>query len=77
MTLFFLKYVWQIPPSHFLCLSRVWVVGLLCFNVAKEYYDFMKHGIRYFKVNLLLLVSIIGMEISLVVTQGRGTVADS
>ena len=48
------------------------MVGLLCFNVAKEYYDFMKHGVRYFKVNLLLLLSIIGVEVALIVSHGRG-----
>lgn len=40
-------------------------------NAAREYYDFMKHKSKFRKVNLLLLISIILMEILLVVTQGK------
>jgi len=35
LALFFLKYIYGIPPSNYMCICRVWIVGLLCVNAAK------------------------------------------
>jgi hypothetical protein len=66
------KYIYHIPPSHFLCVGRLWVVGLLTVNAVKEYYDFMRFRAKFRKVTILLFISIVTMEILIVLTQGHG-----
>ena len=67
---FFMKYVYMIPPPHYFCQVRVWVVGLICFNVAKEYYDFMQFGFK-FRTNSLLFMAVLALEIAVVATHGK------
>jgi hypothetical protein len=68
---FLIKYILQIPNTHFFVNLRMWAVGLLCFNAVREYYDFMKGKKGYPKVSMLLLVSILFTEIMVVLTHGR------
>ena len=64
--------MWNVPPSHFLCVVRVWIVGLLCVNVAKEYYEWMKGKSNSPKFALFLFGGILLMELLLVLSQGKG-----
>ena len=72
VALFFLKYVWNIPADHFLSIARVWVVGLLCVNMVREYYDLIRGKKKSSKVHMYLLLGINTMEYLLVFTQGQG-----
>ena len=70
---FFMKYVFMVPPPHFLCQVRMWVVGMITFNLAKEYYDFMKLRTKFRKVNILLFCAVIFLEIAVIIKHGQGT----
>lgn len=69
LALFFLKYIYGIPPSNFMVMGRVIVVGLLCVNASKEYYDFMMHRERHIRVNSFLINFIVYTEIFITVKQ--------
>jgi hypothetical protein len=66
LTLFFVKYMYHIPSNHILIQSRLWIVGLLSVNAAKEYFEFIKHRSKFRRINILLLISIVATEIALV-----------
>ena len=70
---FFMKYVFMVPPPHFLNQVRMWVVGMITFNLAKEYYDFMKLRTKFRKVNILLFCAVIFLEIAVIIKHGQGT----
>ena len=57
VALFFLKYVWNIPADHFLSIARVWVVGLLCVNMVREYYDLIRGKKKSSKVHMFLILT--------------------
>ena len=69
LAIFFVKYIYHVPPSHIICAFRIWVIGLLCMNAVREYFDFMRHRSKFRKTNLLLLIGIIVMEYAIVWNQ--------
>lgn len=72
LSVFFLKYIYHLPPPHILCHLRLWVPGLLAISAVKEYYDFMRFRAKFRKATLLLFVAIICTEIYITFTHGKG-----
>ena len=41
LNVFALKYIYELPTTHYLVITRVVIVGFLAVNAAKEYYRFL------------------------------------
>ncbi len=76
LTVFFLKYIYHIPPPHILCLLRLCVPGLLAISAVKDYYDFMRFRAKFRKASLLLFVAIIATELFIIFTHGKSKIGD-
>lgn len=71
LSVFFVKYVYQIPPSNYMVTLRVLVVGLLCVNAAKEFYKYLIRRENNLKVNCFMVHMIVLTEVFLVYKHGK------
>ena len=63
LTLFFNKFVLNIPPSHYINSFRTVLMGFLSINASKEYYHYITRRENEMRINAFMLQSIVLVEI--------------
>lgn len=71
LAVFFLKYIYQIPPSNYMVTMRVIVIGLLCVNASKQFYRYLIRKENNFKVNCFIVHMIVLTEVFLIFKHGK------
>lgn len=69
--MFFLKYIYQIPPSNYMVIARVLVIGLMGVNSSKEFYRYLVRRENNFKINIFLVHMIVLTELFLILKHGK------
>jgi CDP-diglyceride synthetase len=69
---FFLKYIYQLPPSNYIVIIRIIIIGLLCVNASKEYYRFLIRREKELKINCFMVNLIVLTELFLMYKHGQG-----
>ncbi len=71
LAVFFLKYIYQIPPSNFMVTARVVIIGLLCVNASKQFYKYLIRHENNFKINCFMVHMIVLTEVFIIFKHGH------
>lgn len=70
LTIFFLKFIYQVPPSSYMVLARVIIIGLLCVSASKEFYRYLIRHENNFKINCFMVHMIVLTEVFIIFKHG-------
>jgi hypothetical protein len=73
LALFFLKYIYGIPPQNYMVTLRVAVIGLLGVNAAKEFYRYLVRRENSLKINSFMVHMIVLTEVFIIFKHGSNS----